>query len=776
METITSLSTNFEKKRKLFHPAEVASQSKDSESTIAPPAEVASKSKDSASTIAPHAEVASKSKDSASTIAPHAEVASKSEDSETDDVVRTTVPMYTDDPDDRLTQVNSLQLMDIPDPTKPGVYITILASAHKNSATTIHEVACENGETGMFTESPNKYILKYVYTIWGNAGPVNRVIRHPTHPILVTCGDHNQVIFYEFHYNDSKLSSRKICEINIENPVNYISSIAFNATGSCLAIASSDKKVRLYSVSSDCSSATYDKTLDGLTSNVVFLKFSPIDDKLLATAGRDSDVNLWDVESNTCLKTLTGHNGLVFSVDWHANGKNLATTGSDHKVILWDVELGKCVKILHGHTGHVSCVKFHTGENCLVSCGEDRSIIRWNLKTNESGKICGANRVTTYEGNRAYVWCIALHRTIDVIVSGDLDGNIKLWKINTREERLLTIVKEVDRHDSEINDVAVNERYVATAGFDKRVCISTNSGFEDKKLPVVLDHPEKVLSVDFHPTAPLLATGCDDKKWRIWRISDNGLSAICLATVGGYIGSVYCVKFDNNGDRLATTSRDGTIKIWSILFNELSNTCVVTCIATGVDIQHGQRRWIRNMAWHPINKSIIVTGSDNNPGNPWSSTPDSDNNPGKVWLIKPDNSSMKCVSTLNGHTWGGIWSVVFDRTGSVVITAGQDNAINLWSVSPDKLSATCVATLEGHNTHVKSLAMDRKGKYFASCSSNSISVWKLSPDKLSATCVATGNFDSEISSVTWDEENVPTGWQFLIVGTRNGKIYFIKVD
>jgi WD40 repeat protein len=48
-------------------------------------------------------------------------------------------------------------------------------------------------------------------------------------------------------------------------------------------------------------------------------------------------VLLWDFDTKTVARTLTGHAMTVNSVHWARNGRRLASASSDWTVILWDV-------------------------------------------------------------------------------------------------------------------------------------------------------------------------------------------------------------------------------------------------------------------------------------------------------------------------------------------------------------------------------------------------------------------------------------------------------
>ena len=61
------------------------------------------------------------------------------------------------------------------------------------------------------------------------------------------------------------------------------------------------------------------------------------DGKLLATAGFDSLVKLWDFIAHKELRTLTGHGGPVYGVAIAPDGKLVASCGDDKTVRLWEI-------------------------------------------------------------------------------------------------------------------------------------------------------------------------------------------------------------------------------------------------------------------------------------------------------------------------------------------------------------------------------------------------------------------------------------------------------
>jgi WD40 repeat protein len=68
-------------------------------------------------------------------------------------------------------------------------------------------------------------------------------------------------------------------------------------------------------------------------------------------------------------------------------------------------------------------------------------------------------------------------------------------------------------------------------------------------------HRDFVMSVAFHPTSDLLATGSFDKTAKLWRVAPDGAGATCVATMNEDFCPVMCVVFHPTLDLLATTFR-----------------------------------------------------------------------------------------------------------------------------------------------------------------------------------------------------------------------------
>ncbi|MES1213154.1 MAG: WD40 repeat domain-containing protein, partial [Singulisphaera sp.] len=118
------------------------------------------------------------------------------------------------------------------------------------------------------------------------------------------------------------------------------------------------------------------------------LKFVSTD--VLATAGDDASLRLWDIKKAQALHTIRIDNGnldncWIRAMDVSPDGTKLATSTLDDSVRLWDAGTGQELwrRPGHGKLGGHRALRFEPIGKSLVSWGDDLYVRRWNVTSGE---------------------------------------------------------------------------------------------------------------------------------------------------------------------------------------------------------------------------------------------------------------------------------------------------------------------------------------------------------------------------------------------------------
>jgi WD40 repeat protein len=248
---------------------------------------------------------------------------------------------------------------------------------------------------------------------------------------------------------------------------------------------------------------------------------------------------------------LSGHESGVTDLVWSPDGSEVASAARDHEVIVWDLESGQPRLRLTEHTQNVTDLAYAPNGRRLATAGSlDNTVIIWDLA---DGQLLGR-----FPGEGDGAWSVAWSPDSQSLAVGLTSGHVQLWAVDEPAEAgpLTTMI----RHAGWVSglEYSPDGSLLASVGADGRLLVTR---LEDKKAKTYTGHLGPIRRVHFSPDGAYLATAGIDGKTIIWDARPDA-STDPLAIFEGHTDSINDVGWSPDGKQLVSVSDDGTAIIW----------------------------------------------------------------------------------------------------------------------------------------------------------------------------------------------------------------------
>ncbi|CAJ2673404.1 unnamed protein product [Trifolium pratense] len=274
---------------------------------------------------------------------------------------------------------------------------------------------------------------------------------------------------------------------------------------------------------------------------VVCCHFSS-DGKILASAGHDKKVVLWNMETLQTQSTPEEHTVIITDVRFRPNSTQLATSSFDTTVRLWDAaDPSFSLQSYSGHTSHVASLDFHPKKNDIFcSCDDNNEIRLWNISQYSCTRVFkGGSTQVRFQPRSGHLLAAA---------SGNV---VSVFDVETDRQ-----MHSLQGHSAEVHCVCwdTNGDYLASVSQESVKVWSLASGDCIHELN---SSGNMFQSCVFHPSYSNLLVIGGYQSLELWNMAENK----CM-TIPAHEGVISALAQSPVTGMVASASHDKSVKIW----------------------------------------------------------------------------------------------------------------------------------------------------------------------------------------------------------------------
>jgi WD40 repeat protein len=439
----------------------------------------------------------------------------------------------------------------------------------------------------------------------------------------------------------------------------------------------------------------------------------------------------------------SGVSGLAFTPDGRvlvtSSGRDYADP-NDIALRFWNMETGQPLPVegdLRAAPDYLNDLTF-SPDGRLLAGQALFEIYVWDVSTEFDAGAIGGQQVHVLE-NDLSLTTLAFSADSRFIAAGSVDQTVKIWEVSSGQQTgtLAGFTNDLVRvaFDPTASPGARQSLLIAGTARDGIQLWDVASGQRVAARPLV-GHTDDVTAAAYSPDGYLLASASTDETVWLWDAASGQpvrvLDAMGMSQ-GQWCACFWSLAFSPDGQTLATGSTDAAVRLWDVGTGEL------------LDLSSAPVRLVDSLAFSPKGQ-LLAAGDDASnlwlwdlaaplSSDPWLRL---DNPPTVLSLsFSPDGQVLAAGS---GFGVIRLWDVTsgellremqasnnsvratFSPDGGILAAGSSgfepDYAVRLW----DPATGELLRTLEGHNTDVKDLAFSPDGHLLATCDWDGVTI------------------------------------------------------
>lgn len=328
----------------------------------------------------------------------------------------------------------------------------------------------------------------------------------------------------------------------------------FSADDSELASLHSDKKLRIWKLPLNWAHTHRTETMHvtrpeiaiPLSGEAYEVAYSS-NKNYFATTGSGENAGVWDVESRSKRFDYSVPNDAVFTVTFGPENSRVFIGTRNGYLQAYDLPDGKRITRILAHDGFIWSLAVHPDGKKLASAGGDGKIQVWDIDELLTQKTPISKQLPRIDQT---VYCVRFSPDGNVLSSGGWDGVVRSWDTHSWQP-----IANFDAQSGQIS----NLEYTSISG--KPVLVAMTAGEivaykhpEQSSTPEVTLHRNSVVAIAAHPSGQVLASGGLDKEIVTFETQRREVKVLARMN-----HPITCLTYGPQGSHLYAATSEGEV-------------------------------------------------------------------------------------------------------------------------------------------------------------------------------------------------------------------------